>query len=79
MTHPRYVFFLIRPFDAHQPASPPPRHDDGVPQWRFAMTQARPRAVDRRASLGQHEFVALWSTAMWLLALVYLLATFRVY
>jgi hypothetical protein len=36
-------------------------------------------AVARRASIGQHEFVALWSTAMWLLAVVYLLATFQVY
>jgi hypothetical protein len=43
------------------------------------MKQAHPRAIARRERLSQHEFVALWSTAMWLLALVYLLATFRVY
>jgi hypothetical protein len=37
------------------------------------------RAVASRAAHAQQEFVALWSTAMWILALIYLLANYYPY
>jgi hypothetical protein len=42
------------------------------------MKKVIPRAVARRAEISQEAFVGLWSTAMWVLAAIYLLATFSV-
>ncbi|MFN3658883.1 MAG: hypothetical protein ACK4UO_16670 [Pseudolabrys sp.] len=43
------------------------------------MKQRAARAVARRTELSSHEFVGLCGTAMWGLALAYLLVTFQVY
>jgi len=42
------------------------------------MKKVTARAVARQSGLSQEAFVGLWSTAMWVLAAVYLLATFSV-
>ena len=34
--------------------------------------------AEARATYWQEDFVALWSTALWILAAVYLLATFNI-
>ena len=43
------------------------------------MNRNAPRACARRAQISSHEYVGLCGTAMWGLALAYLLITFQVY
>lgn len=43
------------------------------------MRKVSPRTASRRAGLDEHDMVGLWSTALWVLAAVVLLATFGVH
>lgn len=42
------------------------------------MKQAQARTIRQGAAHSHENFVWIWSTAMWVLALLYLLATFSI-
>jgi hypothetical protein len=59
-----------------------PLRRDGVAvptQAEDIMHKASPRPAARRATLDALDMVGLWSTALWILAAVVLLMTFRSY
>ena len=43
------------------------------------MRKIRSQAVAQRAQLSQEAYVGLWSTALWILAAIYLMTTFSIY
>ncbi len=47
--------------------------------WEGDMKPKVSRAVAQRATYQQEDFVALWSTAMWIGGAIYLLATLHVF
>ncbi len=54
------------------------RHDHaaGGGETEASMKKAKARAITFRAAYAQQDFVARWSGAMWILALIYLLAAY---
>jgi hypothetical protein len=68
------------PFDRDQFRNLPAR-DDAVLLKRLegVMKKFISRTAAPRSAYWQEDFVALWSTSMWILAAIYLLATFSIY
>ena len=79
MTRQRYVIPLMFPFDPDQSAARPPAPICrllALPGGRHEESQ-RPR--DRPPRRLAHEAVEIWTVALWLLAMVFLLTTVQVY
>jgi hypothetical protein len=66
-------------FDRDQTGATGPRNYAASSRQEAFMRKSVSRVATARAAHSHENFVALWSTALWVLALVYLLTTFRVY
>ncbi len=76
----RYVLLLSQPFDGDQTRARL-RHDDArcLKRTEGIMNRITSRAVARVEKLNRADLAGEWTAALWLLAAVFLLATFQIY